>query len=117
VAGGSPSSVGEERRVPRQIEAADDHHQRVGGKAQLRPQLALVRVAHDPAIALDPHRAGTDHHRVEALAQTDQHRRVGIGADRAGAAVDRGAAVERAGEVQRHAGPARGGVVPGPIRV
>src|SRR6185369_12390313 len=60
---------------------------------------------------------GADHHRVEALPQPDQHRRVGVGADLAGAAFDRGAAIERRGEVQGDAGTAGGRVVPGAVAV
>ena len=54
----------------------------------------LLGIAEDPAVALGPHRPRADHHRLGDAAQADQHRRVRVGADRPGAAVDRRVAVD-----------------------
>jgi DNA polymerase-1 len=75
------------------------------GEAETLAALALGLLAHGPAVALDPHRAGADHHRVEAGAQPLQHLRVGLRADRPGAPLDRRPPVDRGDEVHRHEGP------------
>ena len=70
-----------------------------GAQAVALAQLALRRVADDAPVVLGPHRPGADHHRVDARPQGDQHRGVGVGPDRPGAAADRRPAVEREDEV------------------
>ena len=66
----------------------------------------------EPGVALRPHRAGADHHRVEAGAQPGQHRRVGGRADRSRDAADRSPPVDRGGEVRRQIRPVLARVLP-----
>ena len=96
-------SLGEQRGVPGQVESAgDDHHQRVVREPLALAALALLGIADHAPVALGAHRPRADHHRVGPRAQADQHRRVGLGADRTGAAGDRHVPIERQGEVGDH---------------
>ncbi len=98
-------ALGEQGRVPGEVEApGDDHHQGVGRQPVLLAPLALGGVRNRTTVVLRAHRPGADHHRVDAGPQADQHRGVGGGADRAGASRDRRVAVEREREVRDHVG-------------
>ena len=99
------AAVGEQRRVPGQVEpAADQDHQRVVRQALALAALALLRLADHPPVALGAHRPGADHHRVDPGPQRDQHRGVDLGADRPRAPANRRVAVEGEHEVGDHVG-------------
>src|SRR5215207_4858412 len=90
------AAVGEERRVPGEVEpAADDNHQRLGAEAKALAELALFLARDGGSVALGAHRAGADHQRVETGPQAGEHRRVGLGADRPRDAADRRPPVHR----------------------
>ena len=100
-----PASIGEQGRIPRNVEsAADDDHERVVREPVALAPGTLRGIGHDPAVALGSQRAGADHHRVDLGPEADQHLGVGVTADRAGATVNRRPAVERDREVGDHVG-------------
>src|SRR6185437_14445467 len=78
----------------------DDAGERFGAQPALHTRAPDGLRADDPAVALDPHRAGAGHHGVDVGAQGVKELAVGAVADRPRAPLDAGATVERAGHVQ-----------------
>ena len=93
----------EQAGFPRDVEAAREQDGRgVLGEAGRQPPFAALGAADEPVVALGADRAGADEHRVGQRAQLEQLLEVGLTAEAAGAAVDRGAPVGGRDHVREH---------------